>query len=110
MTKFATSLRLGAAGSVVALAGFMVPMPAQAAPVPAPATHVLVAPDAPRLPAPSQAACTAAGSFVVLECALVGFFDPFTDFVINFIPFIGGEGGLLDGLFDLFLPFAPYEP
>ena len=110
MAKLATSLRVGAAGSVVALAGFMVPMPAQAAPVPAPATHVLVAPDAPRLPAPTQAACVAAGPLVNLGCALVGFFDPFIDFGINFIPIIGGEGGLLDDLFDFFLPFAPYEP
>jgi hypothetical protein len=110
MNTVTTKFRLGLAAFAIAIVAFVSVVPAVAPPVHAvPATHVLV-PAAPIGPLPLQTGiCTVPG--INLACAFVGFFDAFIDPVLSFLPFgIGAEGGFLDQIFDLFLPFAPYEP
>jgi hypothetical protein len=112
MTTVTTKFRLGLAACAIAIVAFVSVVPAVAPPVhavPAAATHVLV-PAAPIGPLPLQAGiCTL--PLINVGCAFVGFFDPFIDSFLSILPFgLGAEGFFIDALFDLFLPFAPYEP
>lgn len=100
MTRFATTLRLGAAGTAVAVAAFVSVTPAEAAPAPAPAAPIISLPAAPISSAPAAPILPAPAAPISPVPQ-----DIFSDLFVGFFQFVNQVGGLAGSFIGAIISF-----